>query len=306
MSIINIKNLTKDYGHHRGIFDISLEVNKGECYGFLGPNGAGKTTTIRHLMGFSKPQSGTSEILGKDCWKNAAELKDNLGYLPGEISFPEAMTGREFLNYMKNLRRIKSMDYCNDLINRFHLDTAMKIHDMSLGDRRKLAVVTAFMHNPDILILDEPTSGLDPVMQQVFIDFILSEKKCGKTILLSSHIFHEVDATCDRISIIKNGEIVADFSSGELKARKQWIYRITFENNKDYETFIKSKYLFTNKDAEKQSVRIVVGEKELNSIIVQLSDLEVKDIREIPYTLEDHFMQFYKEDNSLGGVLNGQ
>lgn len=317
MNVIDIRNLTKDYGKGRGVFDLSLHVEKGVCYGFLGPNGAGKTTTIRHLMGFLKPQSGETQILGMDCRKQAAELKAMVGYLPGEIAFPEMMTGRRFLAYMKRLRKMEKpprrfaekgtkaqesgdlgtdIDYCSRLATLFALDTSMKIHDMSVGDRRKLAVVTAFMHDPDVLILDEPTSGLDPVMQEVFIDFIRSEKKRGKTILLSSHIFHEVDAVCDRIAIIKDGRIAADCSEKELKAQKHWIYKLSFETERDYYRFIEKDFLFTNKDPKRLTVRLMVDMVELNQLIPVLSELNVIDISEIPYTLEDHFMRFYREE----------
>lgn len=177
MPVIDIEHLTKDYGHNRGVFDISLHVEKGECFGFLGPNGAGKTTTIRHLMGFSRPQSGTASILGEDSWKKAARLQKMIGYLPGEIALPAGITGAEFLHMMEKMRGIKNDDYCKMLLDKFELDPNIGTKKMSLGVKRKLAVVTAFMHDPDILILDEPTSGLDPIMQEIFIDYIISEKR---------------------------------------------------------------------------------------------------------------------------------
>lgn len=158
MPVIEVNGLTKDYGHGRGIFDISLNVEKGVCYGFLGPNGAGKTTTIRHLMGFSKPQRGTAVISGCDCWNHATELKTQIGYLPGEIAFPKGLTGTEFLNMQMKMRGVTDDTYLKELLKRFELDPAMNVDKMSLGVRRKLAVVTAFIHDPSILILDEPTS----------------------------------------------------------------------------------------------------------------------------------------------------
>lgn len=302
MNVIDIRNLTKDYGKGRGVFDVSLHVGKGVCYGFLGPNGAGKTTTIRHLMGFSKPQKGEVEIWGMNCLKQAAELKGLVGYLPGEIAFPEMMTCRRFLEYMRRLRKMEklsSQDYLSQLLTLFSLDTGMRIHDMSIGEKRKLAVITALMHDPEVLILDEPSSGLDPVMQEVFIDFIRSEKKRGKTILLSSHIFHEVDAVCDRIAIIKDGRIAADFSADELKAQKQWIYKVSFETERDYMRFMENEFLCTNKDPKRLTVRLMVDMDGLNRMIPVLSGLSVTDISEIPYTLEDHFMKFYREEEKV-------
>ena len=184
MPVLQIEHLTKDYGHNRGVFDVSFSVEKGEVYGFLGPNGAGKTTTIRHIMGFSRPQSGGAYVNGMDSWKNASEIQKNLGYLPGEIALPESLTGTQFINMMAELRGIKDMSHTNYLIDKFELDPSGSLKRMSLGMKRKLAIVTAFMHDPEVLVLDEPTSGLDPIMQNIFVEFIKEEKKRGKTIFL--------------------------------------------------------------------------------------------------------------------------
>lgn len=302
MSVIEVSHLTKDYGSGRGVFDVSIHVNEGECFGFLGPNGAGKTTTIRHLMGFSRPQKGKSSISGLDSWQYAATLKNRVGYLPGEVALPRGLTGVEFLNMMKKMRKMQDDRYLKELLDRFELDPAMDIHQMSLGVKRKLAVVTAFMHDPDILILDEPTSGLDPMMQQTFTEYILSEKARKKTILLSSHIFHEVDATCDRISIIKDGKIEADFEAEELKHRRHKIYRVSFEEKESYEAFTSMDYHFTSKNPKKLRARVTVQKEEVNQLISDVADLKVSDFQEIPFTLEDYFMQFYKEERTFEGV----
>ncbi len=302
MSIIEVNHLTKDYGHGRGVFDVSLKVEQGVCYGFLGPNGAGKTTTIRHLMGFSKPQSGSTAILGLDCWEHPAELKCCVGYLPGEFAFPKGLTGTEFLKMQRKLRGVPDDSYMKELLARFDLDTSMSVDKMSLGVRRKLAVVTAFLHDPDILILDEPTSGLDPMMQETFIQFILSEKKRGKTILLSSHIFHEVDACCDRISIIKDGWIVADFVAEELKNRSTKIYRISFGDHDSYEAFVRKNYQFHSKNEKKLRARVMIDAVDINRLLTDITPLQVTEFQEIPFTLEDYFMEFYKNDRQFGEV----
>lgn len=302
MPVIEVSHLTKDYGHGRGVFDVSIKVEQGMCYGFLGPNGAGKTTTIRHLMGFSKPQSGRTSILGCDSWNCADELKNAVGYLPGEIAFPKGLTGTEFLDMQMKLRRVKDEAYKNELLERFQLDPSMRVEKMSLGVRRKLAVVTAFLHDPDILILDEPTSGLDPIMQQNFIDFILSEKKRGKTILLSSHIFHEVDACCDRISIIKDGRIVADFVADELKNRSTKIYRISFSDKDSYDAFVCKDYLFHSRNEKKLRARVMIEAAQINRLLTDITPLSVTEFQEIPFTLEDYFMEFYKNDCQFGEV----
>lgn len=302
MPVIEVNKLTKDYGHGRGVFDVSLNVEKGVCYGFLGPNGAGKTTTIRHLMGFSKPMSGSTAILGLDSWENAAVLKNEVGYLPGEIAFPKGLTGTEFLDMQMKMRNVKDDTAKNRLLERFELDPSMKVEKMSLGVRRKLAVVTAFIHDPDILILDEPTSGLDPVMQQSFIDFIIDEKKRGRTILLSSHIFHEVDATCDRISIIKDGKIAADFSAYELKHGSGKIYRLTFGDKASFDRFRALDYDLHSENEAKLRTRVVIDAGDINRLLNDIAELNIVDFREIAFTLEDYFMGFYKNDKVFEGV----
>ncbi len=180
MSVIEVNHLTKDYGFGRGVFDVSFSLEQGEVFGFLGPNGAGKTTTIRHIMGFSRPQQGSITVLGVDSWLHAAQIKRTLGYLPGELAFPANMTGTEFIRYMAQLRGISNPRRTQELLEMFELDPTGDLKRMSLGMKRKLAVVTAFMHDPDVLVLDEPTSGLDPLMQERFIGFILEEKKRAK------------------------------------------------------------------------------------------------------------------------------
>lgn len=302
MSIIGVSDLTKDYGHGRGVFDVSLHVDQGECFGFLGPNGAGKTTTIRHLMGFSKPMKGTAKILDKNCRDSYAQLQNSVGYLPGEIALPANLTGDQFLKNMLKMRHIKDRSYLDMLLERFELDPKMDMKRMSLGVKRKLAVVTAFMHDPDIFILDEPTSGLDPIMQQVFIDYILEEKKRGKTIFLSSHIFHEVDATCDRIAIIKDGRIVSEFLAEDLKNHRTKTYRVTFSDMDSYNRFIELPYKFTSKNAGKVRARVQIDVSEIDRLISDICQFNVSDFHEIPFTLEDYFMQFYKEDKEFKGV----
>ncbi len=302
MSIITVSHLTKDYGHGRGVFDINISVNKGECYGFLGPNGAGKTTTIRHLMGFSKPQSGVTAIDNKDSWKNAAMLQNTVGYLPGEIALPTGITGTEFLQMMGKMRHLTDLSYCEKLLRRFELDPNVDTKKMSLGVKRKLAVVTAFMHDPDILILDEPTSGLDPIMQQTFIEYIMEEKKRRKTIFLSSHIFHEVDATCDRIAIIKDGKIVSEFEAQQLKTESDKIYRITCKNEKSFLKLTEMPYSFSSVNKDKLRARVRIRADEINRLINDISTLDVEDFQEFPFTLEDYFMNFYKADKVFEGV----
>lgn len=310
MSVIEVNHLTKDYGSGRGVFDVSFKVEEGEVFGFLGPNGAGKSTTIRHLMGFSKPSNGDTKILGLDSFKDYSKILSSVGYIPGEIALPAGLTGYEFISMMQDMYGIHNQEMLDKMIRLFNLaDNVLKgdTKHMSLGVKRKLAIVTAFMSDPKVLILDEPTSGLDPVMQQNFINFILEEKQRGKTILLSSHIFSEVDATCDRIAIIKDGKIVSEFIANDLKHASLKQYRIVFESAEEYARF-KSTYdpkvITIVKDRqEKSKVFITTNDENINEVISYLSDFKMKEFNNIKETLEDYFMKFYKEDKNFGGAL---
>ncbi len=239
MSVINIQNLTRNHGSGKGIFNVTFQVEKGEVFGFLGPNGAGKTTTIRHLMGFIKPKSGSCQIDGLDCWKNRNEIQKRLGYVAGEINFFDDMTGKEFLKFVSHYHNIGSDNRIQEMVERFELDPRGKIKKMSKGMKQKLGIVCAFMNNPDILILDEPTSGLDPLMQNRFIELIAEEKKKGKTILLSSHMFEEVERTCDRIGIIRSGKLVAVDLVETLRERHMHTYTVRLDSTNLAEAFAK-------------------------------------------------------------------
>lgn len=230
MSVIQIENLVRDYGGEKGVFGISFHVDQGEAFGFLGPNGAGKTTTIRHLMGFLKPRSGKCTIDGMDCWSESEKVQAKLGYIPGEMSFFDDMSGTEFLKFITDYRKIGTQNRKKELLERFELDPKGKIKKMSKGMKQKLGIVAAFMHDPDILILDEPTSGLDPLMQNRFVSLVAEEKERGKTILMSSHIFEEVERTCDRIGIIQKGRMIAVDSAAALHERHTRSYIVTLEN----------------------------------------------------------------------------
>lgn len=300
MPVIELKHVTKDYGHGRGIFDISFKVEEGEVFGFLGPNGAGKTTTIRHLMGFTKAQDGELYINGKNCWQQAANIKRDVGYLPGELAFPKSMTGNHFIKFMAEERQITNMTRTEKLKDLFELDTSEEIKEMSLGTKRKLAIVTAFMHNPKILILDEPTSGLDPVMQERFIQFILNEKAEGKTILLSSHIFSEVDVTCDRIAIIKEGVVVSTIDSSQLKQNSNKAFKIEFASLEDYQKFMKNtKFIIPIERPEKNQVKLNLTDEKMKQLFTELTKVKVNFISEIKFTLEDYFMDFYDRKKTV-------
>lgn len=204
--MISVKHLTKDYGRGRGIFDISFDIYKGTVFGYCGTNGSGKTTTIRNIMGFIKPDKGSVTVKGLDAWKNADEIKKYIGYLPGEIAFPQVENGSEFLKIQAETLGLTDMSKAEAIINALQLDPTANLKRMSKGMKQKTAIAAAFMHSPEIIILDEPTTGLDPLMRDVFVQIIKAEKARGATILMSNHMFDELEETCDYVGFIKDGQ----------------------------------------------------------------------------------------------------
>ena len=238
--IIEVEHLTRDYGGGKGVFDVSFQVAAGEVFGFLGPNGAGKTTTIRHLMGFLKAKEGGCRINGLDCFRDREKVQQMLGYLPGEISFFDDMTGVEFLDFVSGYRKDKGESRRKELMDMFDLNPHGKIKKMSKGMKQKVGIVAAFMHDPQILILDEPTSGLDPLMQNRFIELVEAEREKGKTILMSGHMFEEVERTCDRIGIIRAGKLATVDSVETLRERHMHTYTVTLDTPEMAHAFSKN------------------------------------------------------------------
>lgn len=304
-NIIEIKNAVKDYGQQRGIFGVSFDVYKGECFGFLGPNGAGKSTTIRLLMGFSKPDSGELLINGQEVMKNRDKIMENVSYLPGEIALPNLLTGKDFLNIQKNLKNVINDKFLNYLIDLFELDTSLICKEMSLGMKRKLAIVSCFMSDPDIIIMDEPSSGLDPEMQDVFVKLIKEEKKRGKTILMSSHIFSEIDASADRIGVIKDGKIVSIFKASDLKHNQLKTYYVNFYDHNEYQDFKNLKddaIKIINFDDKNKQIVLHIYDKDINKLTKILENYKISDFIESKETLEEYFMKFYKDDKKYQGL----
>ncbi len=215
--IVEVSNLTKRYGTSRGIEDVTFSIAEGEVFGFLGPNGAGKTTTIRTLMGLLHPTSGRATIAGFDCWKQSTDVKRLVGYLPGEFMLDPALTGAQIITYLGNLRGGVDQAYVTKLIERLELDPSRKFREYSRGNKQKVGLVQAFMHRPRLLIMDEPTSGLDPLNQHEFYRILAEVKSEGRTVFLSSHNLAEVEHTCDRVGIIREGQLAKVDSVAGLK-----------------------------------------------------------------------------------------
>ena len=295
MSVIEIKNLTKDYGSNQGIFDINLNIEKGEMIGFVGTNGSGKTTTIRNIMGFIKPTSGQVLVNNKSSWEHASEIVKDIGYVPGEIAFPDLKTGIDFLKCQAEFLNMKNMDYANELIERLQLDPRANLKRMSKGMKQKTALVAALMNDATIIILDEPTTGLDPLMRVTFLDIIKEEHKKGKTIFMSSHMFEELETTCDRVALINDGHIIDVVNMDDIRNRPIKDFKIEFKSTDDYKNFLKEKYTITRKQKQYNQVTISINAKETGELLKTLKNYDVKFISEIPYTLEKHFKKVLLE-----------
>lgn len=291
--MIKVHSLTKIYSNGKGIRDVSFDVEEGEVFGFLGPNGAGKTTTLRHLMGFVNPSSGMSSINGLDCRKEAAQIQKNLGYVPGEIAFYDNMTGMHFLEFIDDLRGRKDKSLRDQLINRFELDSGQKIRKMSKGMKQKVGLIAAFMHDPAVLILDEPTSGLDPLMQRRFVELIIEEKNRGKTILMSSHLFDEVDHTCERVGIIREGSIVTVENLNSLKTTLPKSVVVALAHAEDIKVLQNNGLLYTELGPLRVEIKITDG---YDQVLRVLSQCKVIDMESPPQTLEQIFMDFYGKE----------
>lgn len=292
MSYIEVQNVTKDYGNSKGIFDISFNIEKGEMFGFVGTNGAGKTTTIRHLLGFSKPDKGKITIKGLNPWKDSEKLMKYIGYIPGEIAFPDLKSGTDVIKSQAEFLGVNDLSYANSLIKNLQLDVRGNPRSMSKGMKQKLAIVLALMHDPEILFFDEPTTGLDPLMRDSFMNIVAEEHKKGKTILMSSHMFEELEAYSDKVGLIMNGKILDIADMETLRNSNLKLYKIEFANKEDYKKFVTmSNYEFVRKQEDYNQVTIRIQEEQIKMLMQELSKYNVKFIREVKYDLEKYFKE---------------
>jgi ABC-2 type transport system ATP-binding protein len=294
MAYIEIKHLTKDYGKKRGIFDMSLEVEKGEIYGFVGVNGAGKTTTIRHMMGFLTPDEGTVTINGLDANKSSAEVKRYVSYIPGEINFPGNSTGEDFIKNQIYLSGRGDWEYAENVIDQLQLDAKANVRSMSKGMKQKTAIVSAFASDADILIMDEPTTGLDPLMRDIFIELLKEEKAKGKTIFMSSHIFQEVEEVCDRVAIIRDGMIIDVIDMKDIRYNKMKTYKIEFKSIEDFEHFRSLGYDLHRVKVDDLQLNIMIHDQDINRLIQDLKNFNLVYFKEIKVTFEDYVTQVFK------------
>ncbi len=295
-AIIEVENLTKSYGSKRGIAGVSFSVEEGEVFGFLGPNGAGKTTTIRLLMALLHANSGSAKIAGLDCWKQSLEIKRLVGYLPGEPALDPNLTGGQILEYFAHLRGGVDQAYLKRLIQRFDLDTSRKFRQYSTGNKRKVVLIQAFMHRPRLLILDEPTSGLDPLNQQEFDHMVKEPRDEGRSVFLSSHVLSEVEKTCTRVGIIRDGSLVRIGDVAEVKAIKRYEITITFANPIPAETFKALDGVIEVEPLDHgHGVRIAM-QGPADAVIKAAANYPVVSLTSYEPSLEDIFLRYYEAD----------
>lgn len=286
--IILTEHLTKDYGSGRGIFDISLEIKKGEVFGFVGTNGSGKTTTIRNIMGFIRPDGGSASVLGMDAWKSSVDIKPHVSYVPGEIAFPGLKSGTDFLKLQAQYLGVTDFEYMNRLVKMLQLDPTANLRRMSKGMKQKTALVAALMGDREVLILDEPTTGLDPLMREVFLDLIREEKAKGKTVFMSSHIFEEIEEVCDRAAVIKDGRIVDVIDVYALRHEKLKRFSAVFENEEAARRFA-SECTFAECNIIGARCEIRIDISNVKRFITQLTEYKLISLSEERTTLEERF-----------------
>jgi ABC-2 type transport system ATP-binding protein len=293
MNVIEIKNLTKTYGKARGISNISFHVEEGEIFGFIGPNGAGKSTTIRTLLSLIYPTSGSATIFGKDTVKFAPEIKKEIGYLPSEVFYYDNMRVKDLLKYSASFYKKDCSKRIKELAEIMDLDINKKIDDLSFGNKKKVGIVQGLLHEPKLIILDEPTSGLDPLMQQKFFDLLKEENKKGTTILFSSHILSEVQKMCDRVAIIKEGQIVKVEKISTLKENNH--KRFKLETKSPIEKGFFNLAGVTNMEVKDHMVTFLYSGN-INIIMKKLSEIELTNLWIEEPDLEEIFMHYYEKE----------
>ena len=289
---IKIEGFSKNYGSSAAVKNLTLRVEKGEVFGFLGPNGAGKSTTIKSLLNFLTPSAGEISVFGLDSEKNSVEIKKHIGYLAGDISLYDSMSGLQFIKYLTKLGRNTDWTYVETLAERLQISLEEKIGTLSKGNKQKIGLIQAFMHQPALLILDEPTSGLDPLMKQIFYEMVLEMKQMGNSIFVSSHDLNEVQTICDKAAFIKSGKLIGienikeDF---DFNIRR---YTVTFEQIPDIKEFAGIDSISDITQNENKVTVTVTGD--VSKFISNLSTLHPIDLSEEDTSLEDIFMKYYE------------
>ena len=295
-ALIAVHDLTKGYGRSRGIIDVTFEITEGEVFGFLGPNGAGKTTTMRVLMGLLRPTTGQARIGGLDCWRQSTEVKRLVGYLPGEFSCDPDLTGAQIIAYLGHLRGGVDQGYVRQLVERLGLDPSKRFREYSRGNKQKVGLVQAFMHRPPLLVLDEPTSGLDPLNQQEFYTLLSEVHADGRTIFLSSHNLPEVEHTCERVGIIREGKLVTVGEVATLKHIKQHDVDLSFAGPASLEWFSHLPGVLSVTPGRSASDLHLAVQGELPTVIKVAAGHDAINLVVHEPSLEEVFLRFYEPE----------
>lgn len=288
-NILEVKNLTKNYGKSRGVSDVNLEIEKGTIYGFIGPNGAGKSTTIKCIMNLINKNSGEVFIDGKLFLKKNNELKKKIGYLPSEVNLYDGLKVKEMIKYSESFYKKDCSKRISELVNKLDIDVNKKIEELSLGNLKKVGIVLALMHEPEIVIMDEASSGLDPLMQEAFYEILLEEKKKGTTIFFSSHILSEIKRICDKVAIIKEGKIINIDDMNNIEDSDVVRIKITSDYNKDI-----VKELKLSEDSIKNETLEFIYKDDINNLMKILSKYNIKKLLIEELDIEEIFIHYYK------------
>lgn len=291
MFAIETANLCKSYGKFRGIEDINLQIVKGEIFGFIGPNGAGKSTTIRTLLNFIFPTSGSGKIMGFDCVKESKKIRQIIGYLPGEVNYYDDMKIKELFTYSANFYKKDCSKKIQELVDVFQVDVSKKISELSLGNKKKVGIIQALLHEPEVLILDEPTSGLDPLMQKSFFEVLKRENERGTTIFFSSHILSEVQEVCSKVAIIKEGKILKIEEISKLRSAQFKNITLKFQDNKGQEFQLDGAKNIT----EIEGTINFLYNGDLDNIINILHGKKIQNLLIEEPSLEQIFMHYYEK-----------
>lgn len=293
MNVLEVKNLTKNYGSHVGVTDVSFSIAEGEIFGFIGPNGAGKSTTIRAILNLIRPSSGTISVFGLDSVKDAPLIAKNVGYLPSEVFYYEGMKAKDLLNFSASFYKGVDKSRITKLAGMLELDLNRKVEDLSYGNKKKLGIIQGLLHSPKLIILDEPTGGLDPLIQQKFFNLIRDENKQGATVFFSSHILNEVQKLCHRVAIIKNGSII---KIDEMSALKDENYKkITVDTQALISELIGQLPGSANLITEGSKSEFLFR-GDINSVLAVLSGHHINDLIIEEPNLEEVFMHYYERE----------
>lgn len=292
MNVIEIKNLTKVYGKNRGIQDINISVKEGEIYGFIGPNGAGKSTTIKTLLNFIYPTSGEALIFGMDSVKESEKIKEYIGFVPSEVRYYDDVKVKDIIKYAQSFYPKSNKEYVDRICNELELDMNKKMGELSLGNKKKVAIAQSLINNPKLLILDEPTNGLDPLMQKKLFNILIEEKEKGNTVFLSSHNLVEVQNLCDRVCVIKEGKIV-DIIEIE-KSKTELKLKVTLSSSDITDDIVLNlSYKILDKNGK---LYTFIYSKNIDSLVKELANYKIDELLIEKENLEDAFLNYYENN----------